>query len=111
MRWNSRLRKTGNRYGRRRKSPAVFFCSAIPGQARIRRFYKAGSLTVTDDSRLETLEIKVAWLEETIQQLSDELFRQQRTLEQVVSTNRQLAEQIESLEARADVSAEPPPHY
>lgn len=66
---------------------------------------------MTDDSRLETLEIKVAWLEETIQQLSDELFRQQRTLEQVVSTNRQLAEQIESLEARADVSAEPPPHY
>ncbi len=66
---------------------------------------------VADDSRLEALEIKVAWLEETVQQLSDELFRQQRALEQVVSTNRQLAQQIESLQARADGRAEPPPHY
>ncbi len=65
------------------------------------------------DPRVEALEIKVAHLERTTQQLSDELFRQQREIEALQMLNRQLLQQLQGLE---DGAADPnrveiPPHY
>jgi SlyX protein len=65
------------------------------------------------DARLEALEIKIAHLERTTQELSDVLYAQQRQLDEVLGLNRQLVQQLENLEARsADASqVEIPPHY
>lgn len=65
------------------------------------------------DARIEALEIKVAHLERTAQELSDVLYAQQRQLDEVTALNRQLVSQIESLDARgADPNRiEIPPHY
>ena len=66
------------------------------------------------DARIEALEIRIAHLENGLQQLSDALFRQQQELSRVVDRNRQLLEEIE---ARTDPSGdaatrvEIPPHY
>jgi SlyX protein len=65
------------------------------------------------DSRIETLEIKVAHLERAAQELSDVIYRQQQQLDALTSLNRQLVSQLESLEGK---TAEPnrveiPPHY
>jgi uncharacterized coiled-coil protein SlyX len=69
-----------------------------------------------DDSsaRIEALEIRIAHLENGLQQLGDALFRQQQELSRVIDLNRQLLEEIE---ARTDPSGdaatrvEIPPHY
>lgn len=65
------------------------------------------------DDRIEALEFKVAHLERTTQELSDVLYAQQRRLDELLTLNRQLVNQIESIDAR---SADPnrveiPPHY
>lgn len=64
-------------------------------------------------SRLETVEIKLAHLERAIQELSDVVYRQQRQLDGVLESNRQLRRQLEEIEGRsADPTAvEIPPHY
>lgn len=73
--------------------------------------------TATQDdgnARIEALEVRIAHLENGLQQLSDALYRQQQELSRVVDRNRQLLEEIE---ARADPSGdaatrvEVPPHY
>jgi SlyX protein len=65
------------------------------------------------DARLEALEFKIAHLERTTQELSDVLYAQQRQLDELLSVNRQLLRQLETLEARsADATRlEIPPHY
>ena len=66
-----------------------------------------------DAARLEAIEIKIAHLEATVAQLSDELVLQQRELEAVRTRNARLSDQIAALEQPA-VSAtaiEKPPHY
>jgi len=50
-----------------------------------------------DATRIEALETKVAYLEATLQQLSDVLYRQQQAIDRVIERNRQLLEK--------------PPHY
>ena len=65
------------------------------------------------DARLESLEFKVAHLERTAQELSDVIYRQQQQIDAMLTVNRQLLDQLESLEAK---SADPnrveiPPHY
>jgi uncharacterized coiled-coil protein SlyX len=67
-----------------------------------------------DESRMEALEIRIAHLERSIQQLSDALYQQQRELTRVVERNRQL---LAELDAAADTGGdaatriERPPHY
>jgi SlyX protein len=65
------------------------------------------------DTRLETLEFKIAHLERTAQELSDVIYRQQQQIDAILDLNRQLASQLESLESKSgDSSAEEiPPHY
>jgi SlyX protein len=68
-----------------------------------------------DNERLEALEIKSAHLERAVQELSDVVYRQQQELDRVLQRNRDLARQIEALEAAAEAPggprAEIPPHY
>jgi SlyX protein len=70
---------------------------------------------MTDNARLEGLEIKCAHLERAVQELSDVVYRQQQQLDRVLLLNQQLAQQIESLETAPAAAGEPrteiPPHY
>ena len=68
---------------------------------------------MSEAGRIETLEIKVAHLERTAQELSDVIYRQQQQLDALLHLNRQLVNQLESLEGKtADPSrVEIPPHY
>jgi uncharacterized coiled-coil protein SlyX len=69
-----------------------------------------------DDSsaRIEALEIRIAHLENSLQQLSDALYLQQRELTRVSERNRQLLAQLEAQADPAGDAAtriEIPPHY
>jgi uncharacterized coiled-coil protein SlyX len=69
-----------------------------------------------DDSgaRIEALEIRIAHLENSLQQLSDALYLQQRELTRVSERNRQLLSQLEAQADPAGDAAtriEIPPHY
>ncbi len=62
--------------------------------------------------RLETLEIKCAHLEHSLQELSDVVYDQQKQLDKYSVVNRQLAKQVELLAERLEPQGqEPPPHY
>lgn len=66
------------------------------------------------DPRIEMLEMKVAHLEHALQELSDELARQQRDLGELRTRNQQLAQQVASAHDATAASAtaiEVPPHY
>ena len=66
-----------------------------------------------DDARLEALEIKIAYQEQTIAQLNEVILEQQRRLDQLESIYQLLREKLRSLEEPgADPDAhELPPHY
>jgi SlyX protein len=65
------------------------------------------------DARLEALEIKIAYQEQTISQLNEVILEQQRRLDQLESIYRVLRDKLRSLEEPGgDPDAqEPPPHY
>ncbi|MCW5571055.1 MAG: SlyX family protein [Steroidobacteraceae bacterium] len=66
------------------------------------------------DARIEMLEMKVAHLEHALQELSDELARQQRDLGELRVRNQQLAQQLTAAHDATAASAtavEVPPHY
>lgn len=67
------------------------------------------------DDRIELLETKLAHLELALQQLSDEMARQQKDIELLHERGRQLERQIEAAaQEAAGASAtaiEIPPHY
>jgi uncharacterized coiled-coil protein SlyX len=65
-------------------------------------------------ARFEALEIRIAHLENSLQQLSDALYLQQRELARVVERNRQLLAQLEAQpDSSGDAATriEIPPHY
>lgn len=64
-------------------------------------------------ARLEALEIKIAYQEQTISQLNEVILEQQRRLDQLESIYLVLREKLRSLEEPGgDPDAqEPPPHY
>jgi len=65
-----------------------------------------------DDPRLEALETKVAFQEDTIQQLNDALVAQQHRIDQLEALLRVLAEQFgTSQEPTEQLVEPPPPHY
>lgn len=65
-----------------------------------------------DEGRIEALETKVAYLEATLQQLSDVLYQQQQALDRVIERNRQLLEEVSAAPGGASATdIEIPPHY
>lgn len=64
-----------------------------------------------DVNRIESLETKVAYLEATLQQLSDVLYRQQQAIDRVLERNRQLLDELDSTPGGSASEYEKPPHY
>ena len=69
---------------------------------------------MTEPSRFEDLELKLAYLERANQELSDVVYRQQQSIDQLEARLARLADRLQALEQRPrDYSAqeEAPPHY
>jgi SlyX protein len=68
---------------------------------------------MTDPSRLDQIEIKLAHLERALIELNDVVVRQQREIELLTARNRQLKDQLEGLEGSgaSGEGFEKPPHY
>jgi len=66
-------------------------------------------------SWIEDLQVKVAFLEESLSQISDEFFTQQKELEEVKKQQILLVEKLRNLQnadqERVDIIDEKPPHY
>lgn len=65
------------------------------------------------DPRLDTIEIKLAHLERSLQELGALVMRQQREYEALMTRQRQMQQQLEMLESGAGGGErfEIPPHY
>ncbi|MEN9706291.1 MAG: SlyX [Pseudomonadota bacterium] len=70
---------------------------------------------MTVEARLEELEIKMAHLERALQDVSDEVVRQQAAIERLGERNLRLQEKLEAMQADTGEDAatriEIPPHY
>jgi len=69
---------------------------------------------MSDTTRLEAIEIKLAHLERAAADLNDVVIRQQQELDLALAQNRQLSNQLKSLDSSPGASAtahEKPPHY
>ena len=67
---------------------------------------------MTDLARLEALEMRLAHLERSVQELSEEFYRQQRDIDRLRQRNQQLLAEIEGGATGASrTDPEPPPHY
>lgn len=66
------------------------------------------------DERLEALEIKIAYQEQTIAQLNDVVVTQQRRLDELEASCKALRGELQSLadtDGTSPDAPEPPPHY
>ncbi|CBL43727.1 SlyX protein [gamma proteobacterium HdN1] len=64
--------------------------------------------------RTDELEIKVAYLEDALRQLDDEVWRQQRQIEALETLCKKLAQDMQTITDRAGAAGtepEIPPHY
>ena len=69
---------------------------------------------IDPNSRITDLEIKITYLEETVQELNKIVFRQQRRMDQLEGSVKTLQERIGELEENkqaGDLPHEKPPHY
>jgi uncharacterized coiled-coil protein SlyX len=67
---------------------------------------------MTDLVRLEALEMRIAHLERSVQELSGEFYRQQRDIDRLRQRNQQLLAEIEGgVAGSSRTDPEPPPHY
>lgn len=69
---------------------------------------------MSHEPRIESLEIKLAHLERTLQELSDVLYRQQQQLDAQAARVQGLVERLETSEGAATAAGpqfEIPPHY
>jgi uncharacterized coiled-coil protein SlyX len=70
---------------------------------------------MTHERRLEDLEIKLAHLERGLQEVSDEVVRQQQLIERLTERGHQLQERLAAMQADSGEDAatriEKPPHY
>jgi SlyX protein len=69
---------------------------------------------MSEPTRLDQIEIKLAHLERALSELNDVVIRQQREIELLTARNRQLKHQLEVLEAGDGATTdgfEKPPHY
>ena len=66
------------------------------------------------DSRLEQIEVKLAYQEDTVRELSDVIYRQQMLIDALEQRCRQLEERMTSITSAAPPASaeeEKPPHY
>lgn len=66
------------------------------------------------ENRVTELEIRIAYLEDTIKQLDDEVYRQQRQIERLEILSNKLAQDMQAMADRvgsATTEQEIPPHY
>jgi uncharacterized coiled-coil protein SlyX len=68
---------------------------------------------MTESARLDSIEIKLAHLEHSLQELGATVMRQQRDIEVISARNRVLQSQLETLEGggHGATEFEKPPHY
>ena len=69
---------------------------------------------MTEHSRYEDLELKLAYLERANQELSDVIYRQQQSIDQLEARLARLADRLQALEQRPrdySTQEEAPPHY
>jgi SlyX protein len=70
---------------------------------------------VTAEQRIDELEIKLAHLERGLQQVSDEVARQQQEIERLTERGHRLLERVEAMQGESAEDAatriELPPHY
>jgi SlyX protein len=69
---------------------------------------------MSEPTRLDQIEFKLAHLERALAELNEVVIRQQREIEGLATRNRQLQQQLETLESGSGASAdafEKPPHY
>jgi SlyX protein len=69
---------------------------------------------MSHDSRFEELELKLAYLERANQELSDVIYRQQQSIDQLEARLSRLADRLQAIEERPRDYAsqeETPPHY
>jgi len=69
-----------------------------------------------NDDAIERLEMKIAWLEQSSQELSETMYRQQREIDQLKGRVGALVQEVESLRGNTPGAArtaaeEKPPHY
>ena len=67
-----------------------------------------------EESRLDTIEIKLAHLERSLQELGRTVMNQQRDIVSLAARNRVLEQQLEAFDQEAAQRSEPfekPPHY
>lgn len=55
---------------------------------------------MTDENRFESVEIKIAHLEQAVQELSDVLHRQQQQIDRLSATSQQVMQQLAVVDAR-----------
>jgi SlyX protein len=72
-----------------------------------------GFMSVSDPSRLDAVEIKLAHLERALTEISDVVVRQQKELEMALARHQRLSDQLAMIECdTAGTEAdEKPPHY
>lgn len=71
---------------------------------------------MSENDRLEAIEIKCAHLEYTVQQLSDALYRHQQLLDRLLARHDEIGDALERLggatgQAASATEPEIPPHY
>ena len=68
---------------------------------------------MSGDDRLERIEVKLAHLEQALQQIGDEVARQQLQLELALARTQRLGNRLEELEGGGSGAGgfEKPPHY
>ncbi len=69
---------------------------------------------MAEESRLDTIEIKLAHLERSLQELGQTVMNQQRQIVALAARNRMLQQQLEAFDQDHAERAEPfekPPHY
>jgi len=72
------------------------------------------SVAMANADALESLETRVAFQDESIKELSDELFRQQKQIETLEEACRLMAQQLRAIaegDGEAAGADETPPHY
>jgi len=68
---------------------------------------------MTESHRLEAIEIKLAHLERSLQELGETVIRQQRAIDALLARHRMMRSALEMLESGAPGNdpVEKPPHY